>query len=291
MAALGLALFLFGAVQIYGGKLLGRGAITGGLYRWVRHPQYLALAILGFGVVLIWPRFLVLLSYLTMLFLYYLLARWEEERCLTQYGDSYRRYLDTTGRILPKLPRRTPAAQRPLRPLQLVGVAALTLLSGFGLALALRSYSLDRVSSLYTDSSAVLSPALLGIGELEAAYEVALTDPLLSARLEDSGADARFLVYVVPSSWFLPDLPLHTEEEIRRVGGGHRTGAFDRNLYKVLFTRARLHADATGRDIVTRAHGREPILIVHVDLASDSVVRTSEPPDHVIWGDIPTPMI
>lgn len=291
IAAFGLLLFLVGAVQIYGGKLLGRGAITGGLYRWVRHPQYLALAILGLGVVLIWPRFLVLVSYLVMLFLYYSLARWEEERCLAQYGDTYREYLARTGRILPRFGRSSGIAPVPMRIPRLIATAAATLAFGLALAFALRSYSLDQVSSFYTEDTAVLSPAVLEDREIEAAYRLALTDPELAERLSSSGADARFLAYVVPIDWFLPDLPLHTEEEIREVGGGHRTGSFDRDRYKVLFTRARLHTDATGREIVTRAHGRDPILIVRVDIASDSVLGRSQPPEHVIWGDIPTPMI
>ncbi len=291
LAGLGIVVFLVGAVQIYGGKLLRRGAVTGGLYRWIRHPQYLALAVLGFGVVLIWPRFLVLLSYLAMIFIYYLLARWEEERCLALYGDSYREYMAKTGRILPRLWRREADDGAPIRPLRIAAGAALTLAIGLGLALLLRSYSLDRVSALYTERTAVLSPAILSAEELETAYEIATTAAELGARIAAAGDEARFVVYVVPIDWFLPDLPLHTEQEIREVGGGHHTGEFDRDLYKVLFTRARLHGEATGRRIVTRAHGRDPILIVRVDIAAGQVIGTSEPPDHVIWGDIPTPMI
>ncbi len=291
IAATGLLAFLVGAVQIYGSKLLRRGAVTGGLYRWVRHPQYLALAVLGFGVVLIWPRFLVLISYLVMIFVYYLLARWEEERCLAKYGDSYREYLTRTGRILPRFSRRAAAAPGRMRPGRLAAMAALTLALGLGAAFALRAYSLNRVSAIYRDSTAVLSPAVLTTEELERAWEIASSAEAVSELIARAGAEARFVVYVVPIDWFLPDLPLHTEEEIRQIGGGHRTGEFERGRFKVLFTRARLHADARGRQIVTRAHGRDPMLIVRVDLDSGSVLGSSQPPDHVIWGDIPTPMI
>jgi protein-S-isoprenylcysteine O-methyltransferase Ste14 len=291
LAGLGLALFLVGAVQVYGAKLLRRGAVTGGLYRWVRHPQYLALAILGLGVVLIWPRFLVLLSYLLMLFLYYLLARWEEERCLAKYGESYRQYLGKTGRIVPRLPGRRPAQPRPMRAGRMAALLAVTLLAGLALGLALRAWSLSRVSAYYGEKTAVLSPAVLSAAELGEAYRLALTDATLQGRLLAEGPDARYLVYVVPSEWLLPDMPLNSEEEIRASGGGHHTGDFDRALYKVLFTRAKLHSKADGRRIVTRAYGREPVLIVRVDTGSDRVLGVEEPPDHVIWGDIPTPML
>ena len=36
----GLAAFAAGAVQVYSAKLRGKGAVTGGLYRHIRHPQY-----------------------------------------------------------------------------------------------------------------------------------------------------------------------------------------------------------------------------------------------------------
>ena len=150
------------------------------------------MAILGLGVVLIWPRFLVLLSYTAMLFLYYLLARWEEERCIAEYGESYGEYLRSTGRILPRIPGRPPVGPGPLRPLRVAGIAAITLVAALALGLVLRSYSLARVSSFYTDSTAVLSPALLEPAELEGAYEIALTDPELTARLQRTEPEVGF---------------------------------------------------------------------------------------------------
>jgi hypothetical protein len=66
---------------------------------------------------------------------------------------------------------------------------------------------------------------------------------------------------------------------------------FDRTRLKVLFTRPRTHAVApAGIDIVRTAYGREPILLVHLDLAERRVVSIDTPPPHVLWGDIPTPM-
>ncbi len=92
LAFAGLLLFAAAALPVYAAKLLRRGQVTGGLYRFVRHPQYLALAVLGLGTLLIWPRFLVLLSYLTMLYLYYFLARHEEAVCLERFGATYSAY-------------------------------------------------------------------------------------------------------------------------------------------------------------------------------------------------------
>ena len=47
LIGLGLVLFLIGFVQIYWAKLRRSGPVTRGLYAYIRHPQYLALAIMG----------------------------------------------------------------------------------------------------------------------------------------------------------------------------------------------------------------------------------------------------
>jgi protein-S-isoprenylcysteine O-methyltransferase Ste14 len=290
LAGLGLLVFLIGVIQIYGAKLLRRGAVTGGLYRLVRHPQYLALTILGLGVTLVWPRFLVLISYVAMVFVYYALAKWEERQCLERFGRSYREYQRKTGMIFPRLPFRR-ASGDPREPGSwqrqvVIGFAAVAL--ALVAAFALRAYSLASLSSHFTDDVAMLSPARLGAEEVEEAYRVARSDRDVDDLLE---AEPKLLVYVVPADWFLPDLPLHTEEEIRRVGGGHRTPDPETRQYRVLFTRPRLHAsEASGSELLTRAHGHEPLAIIRVDLDTESVISHDEVPDHVIWGDIPTPL-
>ena len=290
LAEVGLVLFVVGAIQIYGSKLLRRGAVTGGLYRIVRHPQYLALTILGFGVTLIWPRFLVLLSFVAMLFVYYSLARWEERQCEAKFGDSYREYQQRTGMIFPRLPRRDskrePRARRSWQRMALTFavIAVIVLAVAFGL----RRYSFSQVATVLTDDVAMLSPTQLDPEEIRLAYETARNDVDTDKLLK---GEPKLLAYVVPADWFLPDLPLHTEEEIRRVGGGHRTPGLDSRKYRVLFTRPRLHAkEASGGDIVLKAYGHEPLAIVRVDLETESIISHDPVPDHVIWGDIPTPL-
>jgi len=290
LAELGLLLFLIGVVQIYGSKLLRRGAVTGGLYRVVRHPQYFALSVLGMGVTLIWPRFLVLLSFVSMLFVYYILAAWEEKLCLERYGESYRQYQQRTGRIFPRIFRisRSDGSDNGFRWRRGLAIYAVTVSVVLILAFAARAISLDAIAARFGENVVVLSPALLADVELDSAYRLALTDPQAAGIVE---REQQLLVYVVPVEWFLPDLPLHTEAEIRRVGGGHHTAAFSDRKYKLLFCRPRLHSDgATGREIVARAHGQEPLGLVRVDLDSGQILGWDEIPDHVIWGDIPTPL-
>jgi len=270
LSGLGLLVFGMGAAQVYGAKLLRRGPVTGGLYRLVRHPQYLGLAVLGLGVLLIWPRFLVLISYITMLFMYVALAVFEERECLARHGEPYRHYLEATGRLLPRgltswIPGQGQADPR-FRLAPTLGIYALVLAGSLLAAVALRDHSLARVSAFFETDRAVLSPARLSTRELRAAHETAQADPRVAQRLAAMGEPGRLIVYVVPEAWYLPDLPLHpTEQVLEERRGGHSTPSdFDRSLYKVLFTRARLHRGELGLE---------------------------EPPPHVVWGDIPTPMI
>jgi len=59
----------------------------------------------------------------------------------------------------------------------------------------------------------------------------------------------------------------------------------------VLFTRARSHdPDARGEAIVKRAYGREPLVVVRVNTKSDEITGIDNPPAHVRWGDISTPL-
>src|SRR3970282_1150349 len=113
----GAAVFLACAVQVYAGKLLRAGPATRGLYAVIRHPQYLALAVSGFGLAVLWPRFLTLVLFAVMLFLYYLLARDEERRMLARFGDGYRGFMARTVMFFPRLPwsrRPLPESPRPL---------------------------------------------------------------------------------------------------------------------------------------------------------------------------------
>jgi len=101
LALIGLALFCVGAAQIYTAKWRKSGLVTNGLYRFVRHPQYIALTLLGLGILLTWGRAIMFLSFFAMMFLYYYLAKSEEQTCLRLFGAEYERYRERTSFILP----------------------------------------------------------------------------------------------------------------------------------------------------------------------------------------------
>ena len=291
----GLIAFLAGAAHLYASKLLRRGAVTGGLYRVIRHPQYVALAVLGLGTVLIWPRFLVLASFVVMLCLYDLLARWEEARCLERFGEPYAEYLGRTGRFLPRFgsPKEREETKRmvEISPLPRLAVAAAILVVALGAAFGLREFTLNNLSVFYDGNRAVISPAVLDRSELVRAYRIAKNDVELIAKLSSLDPSAPLMVHVVPADWYLPDLPLHGIDEILRERGGHGTTTSVGRSFKVLFAHARTHhPKAVGPELIKNTFGLDPILIVAVDAGAGKTLGHALPPATVVWGDIPTPL-
>lgn len=101
LAALGLLIFFIGAGLIYTAKLRRSGLVTRGLYRFVRHPQYIALTLFGAGILLTWGRAIMFVAFFLMMFAYYYLARREERICLDRFGQAYEAYRLRTSFIFP----------------------------------------------------------------------------------------------------------------------------------------------------------------------------------------------
>jgi protein-S-isoprenylcysteine O-methyltransferase Ste14 len=136
LALFGLIGFLACAIQLYYGKFIKKKLVTGGLYGRVRHPQYLMLIIGGAGFLLLWPRFFILVTYLVMLGLYYMLARFEEETIRKRYGSETDAYLARVAMFNPFRKPREGQAWKPLPRSTALGIwvsgFAVSLLVAFG---------------------------------------------------------------------------------------------------------------------------------------------------------------
>lgn len=77
--------------------------VTKGPYRWVRHPFYDAGAILFLANALIAANWFILAGGILAFALLVLRTRREEDRLLARFGGSYRSYMGSTGRFLPKI--------------------------------------------------------------------------------------------------------------------------------------------------------------------------------------------
>ena len=101
---LGLVGFVLSALQLYYAKFRRRGVVQSVFYKRIRHPQYLFLALAGLGLLIVWPRFILLIVYINMLWFYYLLARSEERRMEARYGEAYREERHRAWMFLPGEP-------------------------------------------------------------------------------------------------------------------------------------------------------------------------------------------
>jgi protein-S-isoprenylcysteine O-methyltransferase Ste14 len=77
--------------------------VTRGPYRWVRHPFYVAMALVTVGAALTAANWFIFVSGAVVFALLAVRSRVEEEQLAARFGDPYREYKKRTGRFLPKV--------------------------------------------------------------------------------------------------------------------------------------------------------------------------------------------
>jgi protein-S-isoprenylcysteine O-methyltransferase Ste14 len=80
-----------------------RRLATTGAYARVRHPQYIGFVLIMTGFLLQWPTLVTLLMYPILVVMYALLGKGEEREMLAQFGEEYRRYMQSVPAFIPKL--------------------------------------------------------------------------------------------------------------------------------------------------------------------------------------------
>jgi protein-S-isoprenylcysteine O-methyltransferase Ste14 len=103
MTLMGMLLVMAGWVQVH----RATGLVTTGLYRYVRHPQYLGLFLIITGWILHWATWPTLLMYPILLVIYYRLARQEEKTLEQAFGTEYKTYRQRTPMFVPLLGRKS----------------------------------------------------------------------------------------------------------------------------------------------------------------------------------------
>jgi protein-S-isoprenylcysteine O-methyltransferase Ste14 len=76
--------------------------VTGGPYRWVRHPFYDALASFVLAMGLLAANWFILLAGTVVITLLAIRSKTEEANLLSRFGEPYQIYKDSTGRFLPR---------------------------------------------------------------------------------------------------------------------------------------------------------------------------------------------
>jgi len=168
---LGLVGFFLSAFQLYYAKFRQRGVVQGGFYKRIRHPQYLFLGLAGLGLLIVWPRFILLVAYINMLWFYYLLAQSEERRIEERYGEVYREQMQQTSMFLPgepggRLVRRLLGWIRGHRARLLV-LYCLSLTGAIGAAFVLRGLTFSLTTHLRLSDQRVAAVSFLSVNEGE----------------------------------------------------------------------------------------------------------------------------
>ena len=169
-------------------KFTKRGAVTRGIYKVIRHPQYVALAIMGLGLLMVWPRFTVLIMFVSMLFVYYWLASKEEQECEEKFGKSYLAYKAETSMFIPgkfSLKFRVFPEAGVKRFAFGLGFYFMILSVSVGAAFELQAYSISRLAVHYSENSATISADFLSEKEVKTILEIALADPGVQGRLHE----------------------------------------------------------------------------------------------------------
>jgi protein-S-isoprenylcysteine O-methyltransferase Ste14 len=108
LIALGTSLVVVGWAQVFGARY---ELLTSGIYRLVRHPQYLGLIVIVVAFNIQWPTLLTLAMAPVLIAMYVRQARREDEELATLYGEGFFRYAAQVPAFVPRL-RSRPGARR-----------------------------------------------------------------------------------------------------------------------------------------------------------------------------------
>jgi protein-S-isoprenylcysteine O-methyltransferase Ste14 len=76
--------------------------VTDGIYRRVRHPQYLGLFFVSIGLMIQWPTLVTLLLWPVMFIAYHRLAMKEESKMIELFGERYLEYRKSVPAFFPR---------------------------------------------------------------------------------------------------------------------------------------------------------------------------------------------
>ena len=301
MMAIGSIIFIIGFVQIYYYKFAKKGAVTGGIYNVIRHPQYAAWILFGLGMSLVWSRLIVWIMFVSMIFVYYLLARAEERECMEKYPETYPSYFNKTGMFFPKIVSfgkfNIPFPSNKFLYgvsifLVYAGVVSITIFS----AISLRNLTISRMSTAYGTDYMAVSISYVSPQITQQTINIMLEDSTVQevfSKIFNDG-DAK-MFYVMPQSWIFPELGMATElidHNNPQASSASHGNPLDTTPSKkrVLVSLAKLIQETEPSGILRYMKQQIPKLYVDIDMEKGKVIDISKPPQKGIYSDIPVPL-
>jgi protein-S-isoprenylcysteine O-methyltransferase Ste14 len=325
----GMAVFLVCASQVYLGKLLKKGAATGGLYRFIRHPQYLGLAFAALGLAIMWPRLMTLVLLAIMLFLYHILARDEERRMSLRFGESYQAYLRQTGMFTPEVFERLFGRKndltRPLSLLRAILILATLLVVIVGCGFLLRVYTVHSLPVEQVNGIDVVTITQEDIGPAKDLLPGVLADSAVASRLGRITRDRshRILAYFIPVDYVMQGMIANTGDEWKLFEQHKTIGMITEYILHPFSHLTEGHAQHMGAmkhgpemynspvmkrriifiEVSAENNGlesafddfninneRKPVFFVDVHIHTAEIMRVQDTPAGSGWGTVPTPM-
>jgi protein-S-isoprenylcysteine O-methyltransferase Ste14 len=325
----GMVVFIVCAAQVYLGKLVKSGTATGGLYRFIRHPQYVGLGFAAVGLAIMWPRFLTLVLLAIMLFLYYLLAKDEERRMSARFGESYQMYTMRTGMFLPKVAEQLFARSSELhRPLSLgrgilILVSLLFVIVGCGFLL--RAYTVHSLPIEQVHGIDAVTITREDIGPAEDLLPRVLLDSTVASKLNQITHDQsrHILAYFIPVDYIMQGMIANTGDEWKLFEQHKTVGMITEYILHPFSHLTQGHA----QHMAAMKHGpemynspvmkrrvifidvssdkyelksplddfdinvkRTPLFFVDVHLHTAEILQVRDTPTGSGWGTVPTPI-
>lgn len=297
LLATGLLIFIVCASQVYYYKLMKNMAVTKGFYKIIRHPQYTGFALSSLGMLLIWPRFLVLITFIALLFVYYFLAKTEEKECETKFGAVYTEYKNRTFMFLPfRIPFLHRLSFKTYSNYKKAMIYSFTFICviyfSVVLANAIRKSSVETLYVTYLKNIANLSITKISSDKISQILEIALqnhkVDSLIRPLTENS--DVYFINYLLPANIYnISEIPMMVPDSLDctyKPGNGYK------NLIKVVFTKAIVDSKKKikEKEILLHTKFTKAIVEVWVNTTSGKIEKIIYPPNKQRFENIPVPV-
>jgi hypothetical protein len=280
------------------------------------------LAISGLGLLLYWPRFIVLLFYLFMLFAYFFLARNEEWRMKREQPGCYETYMARTWMFLPGEPGgkafRGLFGRLRSRGLGLSLLVALVFGISVAGAFALRSYTLGSLPRIQQDDMQLVSVYPRPMEEVAGLFALANGEEEVRKAVADKQIH---LVYAMPGDFFVTGLilregPRYSEAKLQRYpylrdpesqrhsGGLVKFFRLGYKYFQTIGTTRRVYdyerlvfVETLGLDdksvapdqVLSPGVRRYPALVVDIDAETHEVLAVTPVSGSNAWGRLPMP--
>lgn len=294
--AVGMISFIICASQVYYNKLFKKGVVTKGIYKFIRHPQYTGFVLSSFGMLLIWPRFLILITFITILFIYYILAKIEESECELKFGESYTAYKNRTYMFFPvRIPSLTPQNFKAKGYYKtLIYTVSLLLTTSLSILFAngIRHISVDTLYATYQGNTVNLSITQNDNYQINDLINIALNNSTVDSLIKPySDQQSTYLInYILPVGIYnISEIPMSIPNDLERnsINQNHSP-----NIIKIIFTKAIVNSSIkiSGKEILLHAKSTQPIVEVWINRLKREVTNIIYPSSNIRYLNIPVPV-